>query len=210
MSFFLLTQENASLLLVLTAFVGGYLSGSVPYGLILGKMAGLGDIRNAGSGNIGATNVLRVGGKKLGAITLLLDALKGVIPVLVAKQFHMDYAVIAALGAFIGHLFPVWLKFKGGKGVATAIGVLLALWWPVGLAIICTWLITALLTKYSSLSALVAFGAAPLLAGLLTDGNFQIIVTTLIVATVVWMRHHENIRRLIKGTEGKINLGKKA
>ncbi len=206
----LLTQETPSLLLMLTAFIGAYLSGSVPYGLILSKMAGLGDIRKSGSGNIGATNVLRVGGKKLGVITLLLDALKGVVPVLVAKQFHMDYGVIAAFGAFIGHLFPVWLKFKGGKGVATSIGVLLALWWPLGVGIICTWLVTAILTKYSSLSALVAFGAAPILAAILTNGNFQIIVTSLIIAAIVWARHHENIRRLISGTESKINLGKKA
>lgn len=206
----LLTQETPSLLLMLTAFIGAYLSGSVPYGLILSKMAGLGDIRKSGSGNIGATNVLRVGGKKLGVITLLLDALKGVVPVLVAKQFHMDYGVIAAFGAFIGHLFPVWLKFKGGKGVATSIGVLLALWWPLGVGIICTWLVTAILTKYSSLSALVAFGAAPIPAAILTNGNFQIIVTSLIIAAIVWARHHENIRRLISGTESKINLGKKA
>src|SRR5687768_6552559 len=111
---FLLTQADLALPLVLVALAGGYLSGSVPYGLILTKLAGLGDIRKVGSGNIGATNVLRAGGRKLAAATLLLDALKGLVPVLVAKQVHMDYAVLAALGAFLGHLFPVWLKFKGG------------------------------------------------------------------------------------------------
>ena len=115
---FLLIQSPVVWSAVIVAFFGGYLSGSVPYGLLLGKLAGLGDIRAAGSGNIGATNVLRLGGKKLGAATLLLDALKGAVPVLIAKQVHMDYAVLAALGAFAGHLFPVWLKFRGDKGKA--------------------------------------------------------------------------------------------
>ena len=194
---------------MLTALVGGYLSGSVPYGLLVTRIAGGGDIRKAGSGNIGATNVLRVAGKKLAAATLLLDALKGLIPVLIAKQFHMDYAVLAALGALFGHLFPVWLKFKGGKGVATGIGVLLGLWWQVGVAIICVWLLMAMMFKYSSLAALTAFALAPILAAMLT-GNYQIIVTSFIVAACIWVKHHENLKRLANGTESKIGGGKKA
>jgi acyl phosphate:glycerol-3-phosphate acyltransferase len=205
---FLLTQEPVQWIAVLTAFFGAYLSGSVPYGLILGKMAGLGDIRNAGSGNIGATNALRIGGKKLGAATLLLDMLKGLVPVLIAKQIHMDYAVVAALGAFTGHLFPVWLKFKGGKGVAVAIGVMLALWWQLGAAIICVWLLTAMISKYSSLAALVAFGLAPMMALLLTH-QYQMTIVTFIISIVIWIKHKDNIRRLAKGAEGKINLGSK-
>lgn len=204
----LLSQDNIALSLVLTAFVGGYLSGSVPYGLILTKMAGIGDIRKVGSGNIGATNVLRAGGKKLAAATLLLDALKGVVPVLVAKTVHMDFAVLAALGAFLGHLFPVWLKFRGGKGVATGIGVLLALAWPVGLGIIGAWLAVAILSRYSSVSALTAFGLAPLMAALFTR-DFQTIVVTLLVSVIIWARHHENIRRIAKGTESKMSFGAK-
>ncbi len=194
---------------VLTAFIGAYLSGSVPYGLILGKMAGLGDIRKAGSGNIGATNVLRVGGKKLAAITLLLDALKGLVPVLIAKHIHMDYAVLAALGAVTGHLFPVWLRFKGGKGVATSIGVLLGLSWQLGACVICVWILVAMVGMYSSLAALAAFGAAPVMAIVLTRGNYQIIIVTFIIAVAVWARHHANIKRLLTGTEGKMNFGKK-
>ncbi len=205
----LLTIDPPVWPLVATAFIGGYLSGSVPYGLILSQLAGLGDIRKAGSGNIGATNVLRLGGKKLGAVTLLLDMLKGFVPVLVAKQFHMDYAVLAAIGAFVGHLFPVWLGFKGGKGVATSIGVLTALWWQLGICIMCVWLLTALISKYSSASALAAFAASPLLAAWLTDGNYQVTTVTLVIALVIWVKHHENIRRLYNGTEGKINLGSK-
>lgn len=204
---FLLSQEHFVWANVLAAFFGGYLSGSVPYGLILTRLAGLGDIRKVGSGNIGATNVLRAGGKRLAAATLVLDALKGAVPVLVAKGMHMDYAVLAALGAFAGHLFPVWLKFKGGKGVATAIGVLLALAWPVGVSIILTWLVVAAASKYSSLSALSAFALAPFFAAGIV-GEYQVILTTFIISVVVFIRHHENIRRLARGTEGKMRFGK--
>lgn len=203
-----LTQETLELPLLLTALVGGYLSGSVPFGLILSRLAGLGDIRQAGSGNIGATNVLRVGGKKLAIATLLLDALKGAIPVLVARQIHMDYAVIAALAAFCGHLFPVWLKFRGGKGVATALGISFAFYLYLGLMLIGIWLLVAVLTKYSSASALTAFLLAPLAAWHITD-DVQITATMAVIALLVWVKHHENIRRLLNGTEGKINLGKK-
>ncbi|MDP2207111.1 MAG: glycerol-3-phosphate 1-O-acyltransferase PlsY [Alphaproteobacteria bacterium] len=203
---FLLTQIHIDPALALVALIGGYLSGSVPYGLILGKLAGLGDIRAAGSGNIGATNVLRLGGKKLGAATLLLDALKGAIPVLVAKQFHMDYAVIAALAAFAGHLFPVWLKFKGGKGVATALGICWALMPLLGLCLCLIWLGTAMMFRYSSLAALTAFGVSPMVT-LLLSGDYQLTLTVMILAITVWIRHHQNLRRLWKGEEGKINLG---
>jgi glycerol-3-phosphate acyltransferase PlsY len=191
-----------------TAVVGGYLSGSVPYGLILSRLAGIGDIRKEGSGNIGATNVLRVGGKRLGAITLVLDMLKGAVPVLIAKQFSMDYAVMTALAAFFGHLFPVWLKFKGGKGVATGIGVSLALSPLLGLLLVAVWLMVAGATKYSSLAALTAFGLAPFLALKLPDG-IQLSATMLVLAIVIWIRHHANIGRLMKGEESKMDLGKK-
>lgn len=206
MSFFF-TQQDIALPLFLIAFFGGYLSGSVPYGLILSKMAGLGDIRKAGSGNIGATNVLRVGGGKLAALTLLLDALKAFVPVFIAKQFHVDYAVLAALGAFLGHLFPVWLKFKGGKGVASALGIAFGFSWVLGLALCAVWLAAALLTRYSSVGALSAFGLAPLLAAMITK-DFQTISVIFMIAIVIWIRHHENISRLSKGTESKIKLGK--
>jgi len=203
---FLLTQIHIDPALTLVALIGGYLSGSVPYGLILGKLAGLGDIRASGSGNIGATNMLRVGGKKLGAATLLLDALKGAVPVLVAKQFHMDYAVIAALAAFAGHLFPVWLKFKGGKGVATALGICWALLPLLGLCLCLVWLGTAMIFRYSSLAALTAFGVSPV-ATLLLSGSYQLTLTVMILAVTIWIRHHQNLRRLWKGEESKINLG---
>ncbi|MDY0009746.1 MAG: glycerol-3-phosphate 1-O-acyltransferase PlsY [Bdellovibrionales bacterium] len=212
---FLLTQSPADLniALVLVALIGGYLSGSVPYGLILSRIAGLGDIRNAGSGNIGATNVLRLGGKKLGAATLLLDALKGAVPVLIAKQLqtetgHLDYAVLTALAAFTGHLFPIWLKFKGGKGVATALGICWALMPLLGLILCLVWLGTAMMFRYSSLAALVAFGVSPVVT-LLISNNYQMTVTVFILAAVVWIRHHQNIRRLWRGEESKINLGSK-
>jgi len=203
----LLTQTPVIWPAVALAFWGGYLSGSVPYGLLLGKMSGLGDIRKAGSGNIGATNVLRVGGKRLALITLLLDALKGALPVLIAKQVHMDYAIVAALGAFIGHLFPVWLKFNGGKGVAVALGVAFALSWPVGLVACLIWLAVAVVSRYSSLSSLTAFALSPLAALVLTSG-LQIVTAITFISLMVWIKHRDNLRRLLSGTESKINLGK--
>lgn len=205
MSLFL-TQSHILWSLALLAFIGGYLSGSVPYGLLLGKLAGLGDIRQSGSGNIGATNVLRIGGKKLAALTLLLDALKGTVPVLVAKQVHMDYAVLAALGAFLGHLFPVWLRFKGGKGVAVALGITFALSWQVGLILCLIWIAVAMISQYSSLSALTAFALAPVIAGLLT-ADYQVMITMAFLAVLIWIKHRENIKRLLNDTESKINLG---
>ncbi len=203
----ILTHHPIVWQLVIFTFICGYLSGSVPYGLLLGKMFGLGDIRKAGSGNIGATNVLRVGGKKLAILTLLLDGLKGAIPVLIAGRVHMDYAIVAAFGAFIGHLFPVWLRFKGGKGVAVALGISFALSWKVGLILCLIWLAVALVSKYSSLSALVAFGLSPIVAGLMT-ADIQIITVLFFIAVMVWAKHHGNIRRLLDGSESKINLKK--
>ena len=204
----LLIQTPVVWPLVLIAFFGGYLSGSVPYGLILSRMAGIGDIRKSGSGNIGATNVLRVGGKKLAAATLLLDTLKAAVPVIIARQFHMDYAVLAALGAFLGHLFPVWLKFKGGKGVATAIGISWALSPLLGLAVCLVWLGMAFLLRYSSVAALTAFGISPLLTLWITQ-DYQLTVTMMILGVIIWIRHHENLRRLWLGTESKIGSSKK-
>ncbi len=204
----LLTSTLHSTPALLVAIIGGYLSGSVPFGLILTRLAGMGDIRAIGSGNIGATNVLRTGNKKIAAATLLLDALKGLVPVLVARQVHMDLAVLTALAALIGHIFPVWLKFKGGKGVATGIGVLLGLWWQLGVCVICLWLLMAIVFKISSLSALMAFALAPVLSFLLSD-NYQIILTTLLIALIITGTHHQNIRRLIRGEESRISLGGK-
>lgn len=204
-----LTQDPIAMPLALIAFFGAYLSGSVPYGLILTRLAGIGDIRKEGSGNIGATNVLRVGGKKLAILTLLLDALKGTIPVLIAKQFHMDYAVLAAFGALIGHLFPIWLKFKGGKGVAVAVGIILALSPLLGLSLVAIWLTVAIISKYSSLSALIACGLSPVLCGMITQ-DAQLTATVFVIALIIIAKHHENIRRLINGTESRINLKKKA
>jgi glycerol-3-phosphate acyltransferase PlsY len=188
------------------AAIGGYLIGSIPFGLILTKLAGLGDIRAIGSGNIGATNVLRTGHKGLAAATLLLDAAKGAIAVLLAERYGPDMAVLAGGGAVIGHIAPVWLGFKGGKGVATALGVLIAVSWPVGLLSALTWLGTAVLTRISSLSALIAVGAAPVYAWVLADP--QRAELALFIAAVVWIRHHENIRRLLKGEEPRIGAKK--
>ena len=190
---------------LIAAIIGGYLLGSIPFGLLLTRMAGLGDIRNIGSGNIGATNVLRTGNKGLALATLLLDGGKGAAAVLIARAVSDDLAVIAGACAFLGHLFPVWLKFKGGKGVATALGTWLALAWPIGVLACFTWLIIALVFRYSSLSALLAVALAPIYAIWL--GSPALIWFGVGVTVLVWIRHHENIRRLLKGEEPKI--GKK-
>jgi len=188
--------------------LAGYLLGSIPFGLVLTRLAGLGDIRKIGSGNIGATNVLRTGNKVLAAATLLLDGGKGAIAVLVANHFFgPDAAIMAGGGAFLGHLFPVWLKFRGGKGVATTLGILLAIAWPVGLIACAVWLLAALVFRYSSLAALIAVGAAPVTAWFVAGR--QIAAFALFLAIVVWVRHHENIGRLLKGQESKIRLGSK-
>jgi glycerol-3-phosphate acyltransferase PlsY len=197
---------ESSLSALLVTAVAAYLLGSIPFGLVLTGLAGAGDIRKIGSGNIGATNVLRTGRKGLAAATLLLDGGKGALAVLVAARLGEDLALVAAASAFLGHLFPVWLRFKGGKGVATALGVLLALAWPVGTAACLIWLATAFLTRYSSLAALVALGTAPLVAAVLADGDRAALATFL--ALLVFLRHRENIARLIAGREGKIKLSR--
>ncbi len=190
------------------AFLGGYLLGSLPFGIILARLFGLGDLRSVGSGNIGATNVLRTGRKDLAAATLLLDAGKGAVAVLIAGELGgPDTALMAGLGAVLGHLFPVWLRFRGGKGVATTLGVFWALAWPVGLAACLTWLAIAALLRYSSLSSLAATAAAPIYAWVFM-ADLQLVQMTLILAVLVWLRHHANIRRLFKGEESKIGRKK--
>ncbi len=185
------------------AFAFGYLLGSIPFGLVLTRLAGAGDIRAIGSGNIGATNVLRTGRKGLAALTLVCDALKGTAAVLIAYRFGgQDLAVLAALGAFLGHLFPVWLKFKGGKGVAIYIGLLIGFAWQAALVFGVVWLAVAALTRYSSLSGLIASAAAP--AWLWYDGYLQEAQLFALLAAVIWVKHHANIARLMAGTEAKI------
>ncbi len=181
----------------------GYVFGAIPFGLLLTQMAGLGDIRAIGSGNIGATNVLRTGNKKLAAATLLLDALKGAAAVMLARAVLGEEAGLwAGLGAVLGHLLPVWLGFKGGKGAATGYGVLLAIAWPIGLACLAVWAIVAKLSRLSSLAALVSFASAPIFAFFV--GNMGVLKLSLTVAVLVWARHHANIRRLLAGTEPRI------
>jgi acyl phosphate:glycerol-3-phosphate acyltransferase len=188
---------------LISALFGGYLLGSIPFGLLVTRLAGLGDLRRIGSGNIGTTNVLRTGRRDLAAATLLLDAGKGAAAVLLAASYGPDTALVAALGAVLGHLFPVWLKFRGGKAVATTLGVLLALAWPVGLAACATWLVVALVVRISSAAGLVATALAPLWAWLIRE-DLQLVEMCLILAALVWLRHWQNIGRLIRGREPKI------
>ncbi len=188
--------------LLLFALVFGYLLGSIPFGLILTRMAGLGDVRSIGSGNIGATNVLRTGNKKLAAATLLLDMLKGTAAVLIAGIVSPEAAIVAGFGAFLGHIFPVWLKFKGGKGVATYLGVLLGLFWQGALIFAAVWLIIAYTTRYSSLAALVAAVIVPV--ALYIIGVHQIAALFFVLTIIVFIKHRANIQRLVSGTEGKI------
>jgi glycerol-3-phosphate acyltransferase PlsY len=181
----------------------GYLLGAIPFGLLLTKTAGLGDIRKVGSGNIGATNVLRTGRKGLAAATLLLDALKGAAAVLVAGYYDgSDVAMLAGLAAVLGHLFPIWLGFKGGKGVATALGVLIAAAWPIGLAACALWLIVAGVLRISSLASLTAIAATPVIGLFLQEFGFVKLAFT--IAVLVFVRHQANIRRLVAGTEPRI------
>jgi glycerol-3-phosphate acyltransferase PlsY len=185
------------------ALAFGYLLGSIPFGLILTRLAGTGDIRAIGSGNIGATNVLRTGRKGLAAATLLGDMLKGTAAVLIADHyFGQDLAVLAGLGAFFGHLFPVWLKFRGGKGVATYIGVLIGFAWPAALVFGAVWLAVAALTRYSSLSGLIASVTVPVFLWL--NDNRQEAQLFALLTVILWITHRANIARLINGTEGKI------
>jgi glycerol-3-phosphate acyltransferase PlsY len=185
------------------ALLFGYLLGSIPFGLILTRATGGPDLRTIGSGNIGATNVLRTGNKKLAAVTLLCDMLKGAVAVLVTAHFAThDAALAAGLGAFLGHLFPVWLKFKGGKGVATYIGVLLGLAWQATLIFCAVWLVVAIATRYSSLAALVASAVTPVAMWFMGQQNTALLF--FLLTTLLWIRHRANISRLIAGTEGKI------
>jgi glycerol-3-phosphate acyltransferase PlsY len=185
------------------AFLFGYLLGSIPFGLIITRAAGGPDIRAIGSGNIGATNVLRTGRKGLAAATLACDALKGTMAVLVAGHFAGHYAALAAgLGAFLGHLFPVWLKFKGGKGVATYIGLLIGLYWPGALIFCAVWLAVAALSRFSSLAALVASALTP--PALWFLGQSSTAVLFLALSALLWIMHRANIGRLLDGSEGKI------
>lgn len=188
---------------IAAALFAGYVLGSIPFGLVLTRLAGLGDIRRIGSGNIGATNVLRTGNKALAAATLLLDGGKGAAAALAGWEFGgPDYAIVAAAGAMLGHLFPIWLKFRGGKGVATGLGVLLALSWPVGVAACATWLATTALFRYSSLSALVALASAPFFSWWLADP--QRTEFAIALAVLIWLKHAGNIWRLLSGTESRI------
>jgi glycerol-3-phosphate acyltransferase PlsY len=186
----------------------GYLLGSIPFGLLLTKLAGLGDIRGIGSGNIGATNVLRTGRKGLAAATLVLDGLKGAAAVLIAQKllYDQDTALFAGLAAVLGHLFPIWLRFKGGKGVATGLGVLIAAAWPIGLVACAIWLLIAAAARFSSLAALAAFASAPALALIVED--FSVVKLAFTIAVLVFVRHQANIRRLFAGTEPRIGRGK--
>ena len=194
--------DSAPLTLALVA-LGAYLLGSIPFGVVITRLLGLGDLRQIGSGNIGATNVLRTGNKGAAAATLILDAAKGGVAVLIARALTAeDGAQLAALASFLGHLFPVWLGFRGGKGVATFLGTVLALAWPAGLLACATWLAVAALSRISSLSALVATAATPV--WLWAIGQPQAVVLAVLLAALVWYRHGANIARLRAGTEPRI------
>jgi glycerol-3-phosphate acyltransferase PlsY len=198
-----LTAWQISLPIALSSLVIGYLLGSIPFGLILTRIAGLGDVRNIGSGNIGATNVLRTGNKKLAAATLLLDAFKGTAAVLIAyKLFGEEAGILAGFAAFIGHIFPVWIGFKGGKGVATYIGILLGLAPLMAAAFVVIWLALAFITRYSSLSALVATLVIPVALWLL--GAEKVAAAMAVMTLICWWKHKTNIARLVAGTESKI------
>ena len=187
---------------IILALAFGYLLGSIPFGLLLTRAAGLGDVRNIGSGNIGATNVLRTGNKKLAAATLLLDALKGTAAVLVASSWGPQAGIVAGLAAFAGHLFPVWLGFKGGKGVATYLGVLVAFSWQAALIFAVVWLVLAFAARYSSLAALSAAVASPI-ALYLFDHTEQAFILA-IMSLTTFFTHRANISRLLAGNESKI------
>tara|TARA_R110002167_G_scaffold64917_14_gene183571 strand:- start:3072 stop:3719 length:648 start_codon:yes stop_codon:yes gene_type:complete len=195
---------------------GGYLLGSIPFGVVITRAAGAGDVRAIGSGNIGATNVLRTGRKDLALATLLLDAGKGAAAYLIVQAIFPGVPSLAAIAggaAFLGHLFPVWLGFKGGKGVATFFGLLLAAWWPLGLMAGACWLIVAFALRYSSLAALVAAALAPILATLTIPAldlpaPAPVLLLSAFTAVLIWIRHHQNIARLLKGTEPRLGAKK--
>ena len=188
---------------LLYAFLGGYLLGSIPFGLVLTRLAGAGDLRAIGSGNIGATNVLRTGRKGLAAATLVLDALKATAAVVLAAWLFGPVAELpAAAGALLGHLYPVWLGFRGGKGVATFLGGLIGVAWPAAVAFALVWLAVAILTRYSSAAALAATVVSPLVAWAI--GLPEVATVFAILAALVWLKHSANIRRLVAGAEAKI------
>ena len=196
----------STLILLLGPFLLGYLLGSIPFGLLLTRAAGLGDIRKVGSGNIGATNVLRTGRKGLAAATLLLDALKGLVAVLIADQVGQLAAVGAAAGAVLGHMFPVWLSFKGGKGGATVLGVFLGLSWPIVAVGAGVWLLILVTLRYSSLATLLSTALGAASAWWFSPRPVAVLATVLVL--LVWAKHHENIRRLLAGSEPKIGAKK--
>ena len=198
-------MESISQTYVLTAIIA-YLAGSIPFGLILVNITGAGNLREIGSGNIGATNVLRTGHKNIAIATLFLDCGKGGVTVIVAQSHGLDLAVISGVCSVVGHIFPIWLKFRGGKGVATVLGVLLAIAWQVGLTAVATWLIIAAIFRYSSLAAILALTLSTVYAWYLPDTNASIMTT--LIAGLSILRHKENMWRLIKGKESKIKLGK--
>lgn len=194
---------TSSLPAILAAAAFGYLLGSIPFGLVLTRAAGMGDIRSIGSGNIGATNVLRTGNKGLAAATLLLDGLKGTAAVLIASRFGWNLGIVAGVAAFLGHVFPVWLNFKGGKGVATFLGVLLALHWPAFVAFALVWLAMAFAFRYSSLAALTASLAVPVVALAMGQPRF-LVMAVIAMVVLVFIKHHQNIAKLLAGTESRI------
>ena len=191
---------------LLAAAILSYLLGSIPFGLLLTRFAGRGDIRQIGSGNIGATNVLRTGSKGLAGLTLFLDLAKGAAAVIIAKGWGGEASLVAAGCVLLGHMFPVWLGFRGGKGVATALGVLIPLAWPVAVIAALLWLATALLSHYSSLAALVAAVASAGIAPLIVDRTTALVIAA--IALLIIFRHHSNIRRLMAGTESRISFRK--
>jgi glycerol-3-phosphate acyltransferase PlsY len=191
--------------LVLTAVIG-YLLGSIPFGLVLTRLAGFGDIRKIGSGNIGATNVLRTGNKSLAALTVLLDLLKGTAAVSIGWQWSEEAALVGGAAVIVGHMFPVWLGFRGGKGVATALGVLIPIAWPIAFGAALLWLLVALRFQYSSLAALVAAVASAACAGFLVDQPRAALIA--LIAILIVVRHRENIHRLLAGTESRISFRK--
>ena len=187
--------------------LGGYLLGSIPMGLLLTRLAGLGDIRQIGSGNIGATNVLRTGNKGIASLTMVLDIGKAAAAVLIAQRFGPDMAILAATGALLGHMFPVWLKFQGGKGVAASLGVMLGLAWPVAAVLFSAWLLVLFALRISSLAALIAASAAPVAAKFLASP--QVFEFSLFMTFMVIARHWQNIIRLVQGKEPKVGGNKK-
>ena len=191
---------------LIAAAIVGYLLGSIPFGLLLTRLAGYGDVRKIGSGNIGATNVLRTGSKALAALTLLLDLGKGAAAALIGMEWGPDAMLAASAAAVVGHMFPVWLGFRGGKGIATAFGVLIAIAWQVALVAAVIWLAVVVLFRYSSLAALVAAAAAAAYAGFAVSGERAVLIAAIALAVI--LKHHENIRRLIAGTESRISFRK--